>query len=84
MLFITGQTKVTTLDSHWNFLVSIETSAFVGLAVNLLVWPMTAIRTSIERRVLLSDSLQEFADWLAAQTASSSPATDLASEQRSH
>jgi hypothetical protein len=43
VLFITGQTKVTTLDSHWTFLVSIWTAVVVGLAVNLLVWPMTAI-----------------------------------------
>jgi hypothetical protein len=43
VLFITGQSKVTTLDSHWDFLVSIWTAVVVGLAVNLLVWPMTAI-----------------------------------------
>jgi uncharacterized membrane protein YccC len=43
VLFITGQTKVTTLDSHWTFLVSIWTAVVIGLAVNLLVWPMTAI-----------------------------------------
>ena len=43
VLFITGQSKVTTLDSHWTFLVSIWTAVVVGLAVNLLVWPMTAI-----------------------------------------
>jgi hypothetical protein len=41
-----------------------------------------AIRTSIERRVLLSDSLHEFADWLAAQTSPPDRDTRLASEQR--
>jgi uncharacterized membrane protein YccC len=43
VLFISGQTKVTTLDGHWSFLVSIWTAVVVGLAVNLLLWPMTAI-----------------------------------------
>jgi hypothetical protein len=43
VLFITGQPKVTTLDSHWNFLVSIWTAVVVGVAVNHLIWPMTAI-----------------------------------------
>jgi uncharacterized membrane protein YccC len=43
VLFISGQAKVTTLDSHWSFLVSVFAAAVVGLAVSLLVWPMTAI-----------------------------------------
>ena len=43
VLAITGQTKATTLDSHWTFLVSIWTAVVVGLAVNWLVWPMTAM-----------------------------------------
>ena len=43
MFLLDGQEKVTTLDSHWAFLVSIWTAAVVGYAVNLLVWPMTAI-----------------------------------------
>jgi uncharacterized membrane protein YccC len=43
LFVLNGQPKVTTLDSHWSFFVSIWTAIVVGLAVNLLVWPMTAI-----------------------------------------
>lgn len=59
VLFITGQTKVTTLDSHWDFLVSIWTAVVVGLAVNLLVWPMIAIEK-------LRHQLAQFLEGVAA------------------
>lgn len=59
VLFITGQTKVTTLDSHWSFLVSIWTAVVVGLAVNHLVWPMTAIG---KLRHQLAAFLEDLAD----------------------
>ena len=59
VLFITGQSKVTTLDSHWNFLVSIWIAVIVGLAVNLLVWPMTAIE---KLRRQLAEFLKGVAD----------------------
>jgi hypothetical protein len=59
VLFITGQTKVTTLDSHWNFLVSIWIAVVVGLAVNLLVWPMTVIE---KLRHQLAEFLEGVAD----------------------
>jgi uncharacterized membrane protein YccC len=59
VLFITGQSKVTTLDSHWDFLVSIWTAVVVGLAVNLMVWPMTAIG---KLRHQLAEFLESVAD----------------------
>ena len=59
VLFISGQTKVTTLDNHWAFLVSIWTAVVVGLAVNLLIWPMSAIG---KLRHQLADFLESVAD----------------------
>ncbi len=59
VLFITGQSKVTTLDMHWDFLVSIWLAVVVGLAVNLLVWPMSAIG---KLRHQLAGFLQSVAD----------------------
>jgi uncharacterized membrane protein YccC len=59
VLFITGQSKVTTLDSHWDFLVSNWIAVVVGLAVNLLVWPMTAIE---KLRHQLAEFLEGVAD----------------------
>jgi uncharacterized membrane protein YccC len=71
VLFVTGQSKVTTLDSHWTFLVSIWTAVLVGLAVNYLVWPMTAIG---KLRRLLAGFLESVAAMeRAAQSADSDP-----------
>jgi hypothetical protein len=53
-----------------------------SVRVSLSAEDVRAIRTGIERRILLVDLLHEFAEWLAAQTAPSSHTTALALEQR--
>ena len=80
VLFITGQTKVTTLDSHWSFLVSIWIAVLVGVVVNHLVWPMSAVG---KLRRELSGSLDAAARIEhAAQTADSDPDAFHAEGQR--
>jgi hypothetical protein len=71
---------VTTLDGHWAFLVSIWTAVLVGVVVNHLIWPMSAVaklRRELADFLLASAEIEH-----AAITADSDPDVFRAKGQR--